>query len=122
MDNGKKERLIQIRNPWGRKEWQGDWSDKSSKWTDSVKRQVDFSNKDDGCFWIAFKDYLKFFYITTICYYFDEAYDNYLADEHPIGRFGMTKFTLEEDHRRPMSFAVDTVNQRFVDETMRGFY
>ncbi len=27
------ERLIQIRNPFGSFEWNGDWSDKSSKWT-----------------------------------------------------------------------------------------
>jgi calpain-15 len=25
--------LIKIRNPWGRKEWQGNWSFKSSSWT-----------------------------------------------------------------------------------------
>ena len=27
------ERLIKIRNPYGRVEWQGAWGDKSSKWT-----------------------------------------------------------------------------------------
>lgn len=40
LDNGQTERLIQIRNPWGHKEWQGDWSDKSPIWTESTKRQV----------------------------------------------------------------------------------
>ena len=80
LDNGTTEKLIQIRNPWGKKEWQGDWSDKSSKWTESTKQQVDHQDKDDGCFWISFKDYLKFFYITTICYYNEHAVDNYVAD------------------------------------------
>ena len=36
-DNGKKVRLCQIRNPWGKKEWGGDWSDKSDKWTPKTK-------------------------------------------------------------------------------------
>ena len=34
---GHKLRLIQIRNPWGFKEWTGDWSDKSDKWTPELK-------------------------------------------------------------------------------------
>jgi calpain-15 len=36
-DKGKKVRLLQIRNPWGFKEWQGDWSDKSTKWTPELR-------------------------------------------------------------------------------------
>jgi len=27
-----KEKFIMIRNPWGFKEWSGDWSDNSKKW------------------------------------------------------------------------------------------
>ncbi len=36
-EKGKKARLIQIRNPWGFKEWTGDWSDKSDKWTPELR-------------------------------------------------------------------------------------
>jgi calpain-15 len=39
-DSGRKERIIQIRNPWGKTEWNGDWGDKSSLWTKSTKKQV----------------------------------------------------------------------------------
>ena len=84
LDNGQSERLIQIRNPWGKKEWQGDWSDKSSKWSASTKQQVNFVDKNDGCFWIAFKDYIKFFYITTICFYNDQIVDSYVSDQHEL--------------------------------------
>lgn len=31
------EKLVQLRNPWGKGEWAGDWSDSSYKWTDQVK-------------------------------------------------------------------------------------
>lgn len=27
------ERLVKLRNPWGKGEWRGDWSDDSYKWT-----------------------------------------------------------------------------------------
>lgn len=60
-------RLIKIRNPWGFKEWTGDWSDKSTKWTPELKVKLCYEDKDDGVFFISFEDYAKFFYITTIC-------------------------------------------------------
>ena len=34
----------------------------------------------------------------------------------------MTKFTFTEDHVEPLTIAIDQVNARFVDETMRGSY
>lgn len=30
-------RLVKMRNPWGNKEWEGDWSDNSDKWTRQLK-------------------------------------------------------------------------------------
>ncbi len=31
------ERLIKLRNPWGKTEWKGDWSDKSARWTKELR-------------------------------------------------------------------------------------
>jgi hypothetical protein len=31
------ERIVKIRNPWGQKEWEGDWADNSEKWTEQTK-------------------------------------------------------------------------------------
>ena len=39
-DNGVTTNLIQVRNPWGKREWQGDWGDHSDKWTDNAMSQV----------------------------------------------------------------------------------
>lgn len=60
-------RLLQLRNPWGHKEWLGDWSDKSDKWTDDLKKQVGFVDADDGMFFISFNDYMNYYRSTTIC-------------------------------------------------------
>ena len=114
LDNGREERLIKIRNPHGHREWDGDWSDNSKKWTASTKRQVNLQKTNDGTFWIAFADYVKFFYITTICYYNEQIVDNYLADQHDLDSFGMCKIIIDRDHPEPLTIAVDQVNARFL--------
>ena len=122
LDNGGQERLLKVRNPWGKREWTGDWSDKSPLWTAKTKAQVNLVDADDGTFWISFRDYCTFFYITTICFYKDNFDDNTLPDMHDIDSWGMAKFELKEDYRKPITFAIDQVNYRFVDETMLGSY
>lgn len=122
---GKTERLCWIRNPWGKKEWDGDWSDRSDKWDDHTKAQVpEYKDEDDGCFWISFKDYDKFFYITTICFFKEGYKDNVVADELTFEKedFGMCKLVLNEDAEQTVAITLDQINARFADETMRGDY
>jgi calpain-15 len=95
---GGKARICLVRNPWGKKEWTGDWSDSSPLWNNYTKSQVpEFKLADDGCFWISFNDYDKFFYITTICFYKTGYHENYICDELEEGEFGLCKLTLTED-------------------------
>ncbi len=52
-------RLVKIRNPWGSHgEWQGDWSDKSTKWTEhpEIAQQVDFIPGNNGVFFMHIDD------------------------------------------------------------------
>ena len=55
-------RLLNIRNPWGTFEWDGDWSDKSSLWTKEMKAEVKPVLEDnDGTFWMSYNDFIKQF-------------------------------------------------------------
>ncbi|KAG8123352.1 hypothetical protein E2320_018765 [Naja naja] len=47
------ENLVRLRNPWGKVEWKGDWSDSSGKWELlSPKEKILLRrNSDDGEFW-----------------------------------------------------------------------
>lgn len=81
-DDGSKERLLKIRNPWGKREWKGDWSDNSGKWTDSTKKQVNLQKAEDGIFWISLKDFDLFFYMAVICYYREDYDDTTICDQH----------------------------------------
>lgn len=49
MPNGQNEFLLRIRNPWGKKEWTGRWSDKSREWTPFAKQALNYSpDGNDG--------------------------------------------------------------------------
>jgi hypothetical protein len=54
-----KHRLLCLRNPWGKFEWKGDWSDGSQLWDKEtiVRLQIrpDRKNDDDGIFWMSCK-------------------------------------------------------------------
>ena len=64
---GKHYQLVKLRNPWGEKEFNGDWSDKSSKWTEDLKKLFEFNTiKDDGIFYMSYEDFLYYFKILEI--------------------------------------------------------
>ena len=68
--NKEKVRLLQLRNPFGEGEWNGDYSDSSDKWTSEAKKIFGYENKknkNDGIFWIDYINFLKFFQIVTFC-------------------------------------------------------
>ena len=86
-------KLVRLRNPWGHFSWKGSWSDKSDIWTPELREQLlrkftychthskpnrtnsDSSGHmsvlahgdDDGVFWIAFEDMLRYFDCIDVC-------------------------------------------------------
>ncbi|XP_059263575.1 calpain-14 isoform X2 [Mustela nigripes] len=63
------EYLVRLRNPWGKVEWKGDWSDSSSTWELlSPKEKILLLRKsDDGEFWMTLKDFKAHFMLLVIC-------------------------------------------------------
>ena len=71
LDDGSPIRLVKLRNPWGRKEWNGDWSDFSAdgacsaKWTENPKLKAKLlaegKGKNNGVFFMSWEDYSKWF-------------------------------------------------------------
>lgn len=53
------ERLLLLKNPWGKGEWTGPWSDGSKEWTPQWMTKLDHRFGDDGAFWISYADFLK---------------------------------------------------------------
>lgn len=52
--NDEKLYMIRLRNPWGTKEWNGNWSDGSDSWNRVPQKERDrmgLNYEDDGEFW-----------------------------------------------------------------------
>uniref|UniRef100_A0A8C5DHJ1 Calpain catalytic domain-containing protein n=1 Tax=Gouania willdenowi TaxID=441366 RepID=A0A8C5DHJ1_GOUWI len=65
---GSEVKLVRLLNPWGKQEWNGDWSDKSDKW-DRVSpddREKCF-NREDGEFWMEMEDFCHNFQVLWMC-------------------------------------------------------
>ncbi|CAG2228582.1 CAPNN [Mytilus edulis] len=65
------EKMVRIRNPWGdNNEWKGSWSDNDINWNlvnEDIKQEIGLQSKDDGEFWMSYRDFCKQFQEVTIC-------------------------------------------------------
>ncbi|XP_012664550.1 calpain-12 [Otolemur garnettii] len=64
-----KVRLLRLRNPWGRVEWTGAWSDSCPRWgtLPAEWRDALLVKKEDGEFWMELQDFLRHFDTVQIC-------------------------------------------------------
>lgn len=64
-----KTKLVRLRNPWGRFEWKGAWSDGAREWTDHplVRMRLRPEDADDGSFWMPWDAFLGTFGRLDVC-------------------------------------------------------
>ena len=68
-------RLVHLRNPHGKNEWNGDWCDSSSEWhyvNKAAKEKLGHKDEDDGTFFMKFEDFENHFREFSVCYYYDD--------------------------------------------------
>jgi calpain-15 len=63
-----------MRNPWGKGEWTGAWSDKSELWTPELREEIGCTIEDDGTFFIPYENYLEEYSWTSVALDFDKQY------------------------------------------------
>merc|ERR1712000_579232 len=68
---GETARLIELRNPHGqgKSEWEGEWSDSCPNWTSELKQQCNWTNEQDGRFFMSVEDFCEYFTNYKICKY-----------------------------------------------------
>ncbi|XP_067950121.1 calpain-5-like [Watersipora subatra] len=70
MFNQDKINMIRLRNPWGKHEWNGRFSDSSPEWqkiSESERKKMGLVFEDDGEFWMHFDDFCKHFVTVSVC-------------------------------------------------------
>ena len=62
-------KLVKIRNPWGKKEWNGKWSDNCNNWkNENFKKLANYGKcDDDGLFYMEFDDFIIYYSHVTVC-------------------------------------------------------
>ncbi|GFN76547.1 calpain-d [Plakobranchus ocellatus] len=63
-------KLIQLRNPWGRFSWTGKWSDGSSAWqkvSKESRQRFIAMGEEHGVFWMEFEDLIRYFDSIDVC-------------------------------------------------------
>lgn len=101
--NGERTRLVKIRNPWGYKEWNGKWSDKSDVWTPELKEIVEYCDADDGSFYMSFEDFINLFSSTNICYVMHDSNIKSFKITEEISKPNVFNLYLPEDGRVSIS-------------------
>eukprot|EP00960_Hanusia_phi_P041268 754920-Hanusia_phi.AAC.3 len=78
-------RFLQVRNPWGRKEWTGRWADFAPEWErlrekypDAPDWMLNYVPENDGTFWMLFADFCKYFNMLFICIRFPPSWSEEL--------------------------------------------
>ncbi|ESO84226.1 hypothetical protein LOTGIDRAFT_108350 [Lottia gigantea] len=71
INRGHSSHLLRLRNPWGRGEWIGAWSDRSVEMrtlTPSVRNSLQVDTADDGEFWMSYGDVIDNFDEIEMCH------------------------------------------------------
>lgn len=117
-------RLIQLRNPWGKGEFTGKWSDSDQNWnyvSPQEKKRVGFNPvKDDGIFFMPYDNFCAQFRAVTVAEVDDTASYIYKSVKDPDCRgvyFGVD--IVKEDL---YSFQVDKTPERIYPDKYQSMF
>jgi hypothetical protein len=118
LHRGKKIRLVKIRNPHGKGEWKGEYSDKSRVWTPELRQKFTIEENDNGTFWMSFEDYCKEFEDTEICdIFYDANYSHFNITGSTVGSPQVFNLYVEEKSKFAISAHRDTFRY---NRTLKG--
>lgn len=122
----KDEKLVLVKNPWGKTEWKGPWSDGSREWTAESIKDLGHTFGDDGIFWIRYPDLLKTydqFYRTRL------FTDDWRVTQQWVncaipwsGTYQDTKFAIVVEKAAPMVIMLSQLDERYFRGLVGQYY
>ncbi|KAI9331164.1 hypothetical protein BDR26DRAFT_870487 [Obelidium mucronatum] len=110
-------RFLLIRNPWGKSEWTGRWSDGSAEWTGEWMTLLNHKFGDDGQFWMEYSDVLALWDRIKRTTLFDDSWSVVkshveLEAEFPAN-FSSTAFDITTTRDGPVTFVLSQIDTRY---------
>jgi len=96
FSNSNYDNILKIKNPWGKNEWIGDWSDYSNLWRDDLKLKLNY-NPQDNCFYMNFKDFKHYFSKIQICKVHENFDYNSIEINQKLQSYSLVKLTVAQN-------------------------
>ncbi|GAB1608629.1 calpain-9-like, partial [Argonauta hians] len=88
-------KLLRLRNPWGKGEWNGPWSDTSFEMKSlsaDQKKELKIVPANDGEFWISYEDFVANFDEIVFCHLHPDALISELKDNTELDNWFVTRY------------------------------
>ena len=103
------DKLLKMRNPWGREKYTGPYSDNDSRWSSSAKQQAGYTpGGDDGTFYMPVANFKRAFASYTVLMYQDWHHDS----AHITGRGDRIEKPISSSVSQKMIATVNYLNPR----------
>lgn len=115
------ERLIQLRNPWGKGEWKGKWHDGDHRWSRQLQRDLGLEKKEDGIFFMGYDDFCQYYSDFQVCYFHDGYKYSALKVEN-VQKNENVFLQFEIPKPGKYYFSLNQMNKRFFEKPKRYRY
>ena len=109
---GEPARVIKIRNPWGKFEWNGDYSDNSPLWTPEQRQELDIKIADDGLFWMKLEDFIQYFQGVGIL----EIIPGYLSNAVLVENQDLAIVRMQVSESSYITIGIDQIDTRIIND------
>lgn len=114
------ERIVKLRNPWGKCGWEGAWSDADKRWNETLRKQLNYDDKKYGLFCMPYDLFIHYYSSYQICYYYDHY--KYSAFRYRTDNNETMLFSFDIDIPGDYYFSIHQINKKFFPRKRRYLY